>query len=367
MKESLKDALTRAAAALRRAGRDLPAIERRARGRRARRYAVTGLVAVVATAAIALPLFALSRIGSPPAGAANESEQVSESMMLTKTPGVLCTASMPAEVAPGAPLGLTMSLENITDTTVKVSLFQPAFPVRVIAGDGMTWDTADLMAHSWPGVLPTPLASGLSKMVELQPLRIQFPGPLTVTPSCAGEPMPALHADVAKPGPTPADGDAVSRAVSATSGLFDGCSPTPIGSAVGLVSPPDDSAPSLQVRCAAEVRTFPGFVVVTLVMSTPSTAASPTVPDGLLLSPNLASQSVNAQTLAWRFVVTATTVHPVASATHDVTKPAGAMDTVYEVLSTGWRPGGTSRCGSEDFSAGGDGRSVFIVFYEACM
>lgn len=367
MKESLKDALTRAAAALRRAGRDLPAIERRARGRRARRYAVTGLVAVVTTAAIALALFALSRIGSPPAGAANESEQVSESMMLTKTPGVLCTASMPAEVAPGAPLGLTMSLENITDTTVKVSLFQPAFPVRVIAGDGMTWDTADLMAHSWPGVLPTPLASGLSKMVELQPLRVQFPGPLTVTPSCAGEPMPALHADVAKPGPTPADGDAVSRAVSATSGLFDGCSPTPIGSAVGLVSPPDDSAPSLQVRCAAEVRTFPGFVVVTLVMSTPSTAASPTVPDGLLLSPNLASQSVNAQTLAWRFVVTATTVHPVASATHDVTKPAGAMDTVYEVLSTGWRPGGTSRCGSEDFSAGGDGRSVFIVFYEACM
>ncbi len=366
MNESLKDALTRTADELGPADPDLPAIERRGRRRRARRYGVTALVAVAATAAIALPLYGLSGIGSHPVPGGTAGERVSENVLLAKTPGVRCTASMPAVVEPGAQLGLTMTLENVTDATVKATTPPPAFPVEVQAGDGTTWDTADLMNHSWPGELPTPLAPGESKTVQLQPLAVQFPGPLTVTPTCAGERMPALDADVANPGSTPRPEDAVTRAVAATAGLFNGCTPTPAASTVGTVSPPDDPMRSLEVRCAAQVRSEPGFAIVTLVMSTPSSAESPKVPGGLLLSVDLASDTGNAETLAWRFVVTPTGVLPVASATHTRTEAADAMDTAYELSSKGWGDGGQSRCGGDEYSAGGDGSSVLIVIYEAC-
>lgn len=56
MNESLRERLTRTGDEVGLAEPDLPAIERRGRRRRTRRYGVTGLVATLATAAITLPL-----------------------------------------------------------------------------------------------------------------------------------------------------------------------------------------------------------------------------------------------------------------------------------------------------------------------
>ncbi len=331
---------------------------------------VAGVAAVVVfLAAGGIALYALVPLGKPdlPAPMAPRTGKLSESMMLKETPGIRCTAAVPSVVQPGEQLGIALSLQNVTDTTLKASLFGPSFPLRVVAGDGSTWDTADLLNDMSGGfTLPTPLAPGESKTVQLEPLAVQFPGPLTIAPTCAGERMPDLHVDVANPGVTPTSDVAVARAIEATSGLFDGCAPNAAGSTVGTVSPPADASFSLGVRCAAVVRTAPGFAIVTLVMSTPSTAASPPVPNGLLLQPDLATMDGNAETVAWRFVVTPADVLAVASATHVKTVPVDAMDISYEVSSKGWSPGGLSRCGEEGFYGGGDGTGVTVEFVDEC-
>ncbi len=366
MSESPKDALRRVADGLGTTDPDIPAIERRGRRRRMRRYGLTALVGFIVVVAVALPLYGLSGMGdgrSPGPTA----ERASVSMALAKTNGIECTASMPSVVQPGADLGLTMTLTNVSDGPVKVSLAELGYPVRVEAGDQTIWDTTELLSHSWPYIPPRTLDPGESKAPPLEPLAVQFPGSLTVVPTCAGERMPPLHAEVENLGSTPSPEDAVARAVGATSGLFDGCAPGPTRTVVGTVAPPDDPSLSLDVRCAAHMTRAPGFVVVTLVMSTPSSEGPPPVPPGMLVSPDLASDTGNAETLAWRFVVTPTNVWPVASATRTKTVGADAMDTEYEVSSKGWHDGGSSRCGGEGGSMGGNGTWVTISFYNVCI
>lgn len=63
MNESLKDSLSRAADEVGSAEPDLQAIERRGRRRRTRRYGITGVVAVLVTTAVALPLYGLAGLG----------------------------------------------------------------------------------------------------------------------------------------------------------------------------------------------------------------------------------------------------------------------------------------------------------------
>ena len=334
----------------------------------------------VAIAAFALLIFAgattflllaggggLGTVAAPTKRPTASAEPASVSMMLKETPGIRCTATIPSVVQPGEKLGPTYTLENVSDGTVKVSLVAYGFPVRVEAGNGATWDTADLMNHSWPPVLPTPLAAGASTTMESETLAVQFPGPLTVAPTCAGERMPQLHVTVADPGATPTPDEAVTRAIGAASGLFDRCPPPANGSTVGTITPPDDPSLTLEdVRCSTEVATFPGFAVVTFVITTPSSGSEPSVPLGILLPLDLPTKDGNAETVAWRFVVTATDVSPVAGATHSRTVDADAMATAYEVSTTGWSTGGSSRCGGEGFSSGGDGSSAYVEFFNAC-
>jgi hypothetical protein len=328
----------------------------------------------IATAAFALVVFAgsvtflLAGRGQPPidVGLAPR-EPVSVSSMLEKTPGVRCTATMPSVVDPGAPLGLAYTLENVTDRPVDVSTFPPSFPVQVRAGDGSTWDTGDLMSHSWPMTLPIALPPGERKKVEPQSLTVQFPGPLTVRPTCVGERMPDLRAAVANLGPAPSAQDAVVQAAAAASGLFDACLPSPNGAVVGTIAPPGGAAVSLpDVRCSAQVTNDPGFVVVTFVATTPSTAPPPSIPPGLLSTVDAPSAQGNAETVVWRFVVTGSGAYPVGSASHAKSVPADAMDTSYDITSKGWSSGDRSACGGEDVAWGGDGSSVTVVFFDAC-
>jgi len=301
---------------------------------------------------------------SPPAG----QDTVSESVMIAKYTGVRCTASVPSVVQPGQPLGLAITLENVSDTPRQdVPFSGTSFPYRVTDGAGVTWNTEDFMGHSWPGTIEQkPFAPGDSKQADLEPLAVQFPGPLTAKPTCLGQQMPPLHVDVADPGATPTPQQAVARAVAASSGLFDGCAPGTTGSVVGTVSPPGDLTHSMDVRCEALVSNEQGFTVVTLVMGTPSSDPLPTVPAGLLSRIDVGHGAANWEALAWRFVVTPTGAFPVASAMEAISAGTDVMYPEYEISQNGWHGGGGTRCGGDESSSGGDGTTAMIAFLDVC-
>jgi len=84
------------------------------------------------------------------------------------------------------------------------------------------------------------------------------------------------------------------------------------------------------------------------------------------MPPDLATDNGAAETLVWRFVVTGSDAFPVGSATQYRSKAADAIDTQFDISPKGWRSGGASHCGGDGIVAGGDGRTVTIVFYNAC-
>jgi len=328
-------------------------------------------------AAFALVVFAVSTSllvlgGGDPPPPEEPPHPVSISMQLQRTPGVQCTASMPSLLEPGRSLGLTFTLTNVSEEAVEVSSFPPSFPVRIEAGDGTIWDTAELMAHSWPAPRPISLEAGEDLRVDPEPIAVQFPGPLTVHPTCAGERMDALTVPISRVGASLPSDEALARAVDATSGLLDGCRPTSSGSVVGsIVAPGAGSDPklTLDARCSATIHTQEGFTVVTFVISVPAAAPTPIAPEGLLNGFELPiADDPAAETIAWRFVVTDRDVFPVASATHARTPTArGTMDVEYQVTLDGWTRGGESLCGGELSSSGGNGRSATVVFLDPCV
>jgi len=293
---------------------------------------------------------------------------VSVSRTLTRTPGVTCTASMPSVVKPGAPLGLKFTLENRSSKTVNLPSFPPSYPFTITAGDGTKWDAASLMSHSWPAPGSEPLAAGATKTIDPQPVRVQFPGPLTVRPTCDGERMRPLTIGVDGDGGSVPEDGAVSRAAAATSGLLDDCSPLLGSSVVGTITPPKavSGSPTMEARCAATVAGYQGFSVVTFAISMPADAPTPPTHEGFLTIVGLPTTQGNAETIVWRFVVTDSTVVPVASATHTRTM-GGGSEFGYDVSSKGWSHGDRSTCGGEGYGFGGDGSSVYVVFPEACV
>jgi hypothetical protein len=295
---------------------------------------------------------------------------VSVSRMLDRPDGVRCVASMPSVVEPGAQLGLTFELENTSSRPVTVSSFPPSYPVTVVDGRGTTWDTMDLMEHSWPAEIGKPkLLPGGSKTVRPGvPLAVQFPGPITVRPTCAGERMPTLHVHVDATGPSPPPAEAVARAAEATHGLLDECRPPADGSVLGTIRPPGDAGdvPPMEARCSAAVDREPGFTVVTFVITTPTTAPAVSAPAGFVARLSPPSGRGDAETIVWRFVVT-DVARPVASGMAARTTPNGdSMTTEFDIGSKGWSDGDASGCGGDEASIGGDGSSVTVVFLSPC-
>ncbi|HEV8088318.1 MAG TPA: hypothetical protein VGQ50_06570 [Actinomycetota bacterium] len=289
----------------------------------------------------------------------------SESVALRGSHGLRCTVTLPPVVQPGRDLALTFSIENVSGAPVD----QPSgySSVQIQDGDGMTWDTADLsaaMGVSGGGYSPPQqMAPGASE-TSTADVAVQFAGPLSVTPVCAGQTMPALSTDVADPGTTPLPGAAVARAVAATSGLFARCAPTPSEATIGTVMSPDH-AHSMDVRCSAAVKTAPGFAVVTLMMNTPADGPVPDVSNGFVVPAQITAKG-NAEAIVWRFVVTANNVYPVGASTHTSTRGYDAMEPEYNVGAGGWHGGGASRCGGDGTIAGGNGKQVGIAFIDVC-
>jgi hypothetical protein len=289
----------------------------------------------------------------------------SETVALRGSHGLRCTVTLPPVVQPGRDLPLTFSIENVTGAPVD----EPSgySSVQIQDGDGMTWDTADLSAAyggSGGGYSPPQQIAPGAAETSTADVAVQFPGPLSVIPVCAGQTMPPLSTDVADPGTTPAPGAAVARAVAATSGLFAGCAPTPSEATVGTVVSPDH-ANSMDVRCSATVRAAPGFAIVTLLMNTPANAPAPNVSDGFVVPAEITAKG-DTEAIVWRFVVTPNNVYPVGASTHTSTRGYDAMEPVYSVGARGWHGGGASRCGGDGTIGGNRGGQVGIAFIDVC-
>jgi hypothetical protein len=297
------------------------------------------------------------------------SETLTESVELDDTSGVWCTASISSTLEPAAAAGVRFTLENRSSSPQDVSTFPPAFPVKITDGEGTVWDTGDLMAHSWPMMPPVSLAPGGTTKVDPEGFRVQFPGPLRVVPTCAGQAMDPFTVSVAGGGPALDEEDAVRRAAEAGQGLLSGCTqPAVDGGSTYTVASPEEAGGALEVRCAVGVGMYDGFSVVTFTLVAPSDAAIPSIPEGPLVGVPIAGGAEgSAETIVWRFVVTTSDAGPVASATASHTVPAGdRMAVSYDVSARGWTAGDRSRCGGESYSTGGDGRTVNVVFLDTC-
>jgi hypothetical protein len=179
--------------------------------------------------------------------------------------------------------------------------------------------------------------------------------------------MTPLSATVDDSGTAPTPVEAVDQAASAASSLFDQCAPSPNASVVGTIVPPAGSelAPA-EARCEAFVKTLPSFTVVTFVITMPSDVPFDAPPDGLLTTPDVELKE-DSEVIVWRFVVIDDEAIPVASATAYSSRSADAFTSDFEVSTSGWSDsGGSSSCGGMGFASGGNGKSAYVVFLEAC-
>ena len=311
--------------------------------------------------------------GSEPTPKATE-VTLSTSAMLKDLPEVRCTASAPAAVQPGALFNVSYTLENTSNESVKVSGFPPSYPLVVQAADGSSWNTADLMNHSWPYMPGESLSAGGSRVVEakdLTRLYVQFPGPLSVTPTCEGQQLDPLRVEVsAAGGAAPSPDSAMSRAANATSGLFGQCMPQADRPTIGTIGPPPSSDLSAFVAwCSADVQTWDGFSVVTFVIVAPAgEGPSTVVPSGLAAFTHLPTPpgGSNGEVVVWRFVVPSEgKAMPVGSGVTVASTPSQGYERWFDVSSADWRDGGTSLCGGTG-GGGGSGASATVVFFDDC-
>jgi hypothetical protein len=168
--------------------------------------------------------------------------------------------------------------------------------------------------------------------------------------------LPPLPLHVFAPGPAPSPEVAITRAVTASAGLFASCRPGPGGAAAtGKIVPPKVATPPkiipapMGARCLASVERHPGFDVVTLVFVSPPEAPLPSLGalDHPITLPNLPTVEV----VRWIFVVTPWST---ASAFGPHGNGKSAMPTVdYQFEKMHWISGGASCLGGTEYFGGG--------------
>jgi hypothetical protein len=332
---------------------------RPSRGRRVVIAAFALLVFVVAVGSVAVRRNGREEL-SPPI-----SRGPSTGLVMDGT--LRCMVSVEDHVVPGAPLPITFSLTNVSSETQQVMEGTPSFTYTIESADGLTFDTApdpgSLSGVKYNG--PFPLAPGASwSPHDFLRLRVQSPGPLTITPRCMETTLAPIRVDVRAEGAAPSAEAAVASAVGSASGLFDGCLPAPNEApVVGAIRPPKGSlvAP-MPARCSARVQTYDGFDIVTFLIVAPPSAGDVQIPDGIPTEQNV--QLPTGPTLdliVWRFVVTADRTVSVYSFHRSKTQSSDATAPEWEVTAAGWNGPGGGICGSEGVGRGIDAPLVDFV------
>jgi hypothetical protein len=176
---------------------------------------------------------------------------------------------------------------------------------------------------------------------------VMWTGPLTLTPTCRGNDLPALRVKVAVPGPTPSVDEAVRNAVRAIHGLFDTCRPAPEGGLmIGTIHTPDglDSAPPMRAVCSASVDRQSGFAIVRLRFITPPNAKGVRV-TGSYDRITIPRRTRPVEVSVFDFVVDATGGRLIGGAEEDHTFRPFIQDPIWELNASGWTSAGTGTCG----------------------
>jgi hypothetical protein len=270
---------------------------------------------------------------------------------------VRCTATVPAAVQAGDPLGLTFAVRNISDRPVKVSLAFASVWLVVRAADGTTYDTRVPLRSEigGPFIGPTTIPPGTTKTVSGigKYLRVRWQGPLRVTPGCEKTALPMLRVGVESPGPPPDDRTAVADVVAASGHLLDHCRPEQAGVAVqGQIESPDRKAPAMSATCSVSLQPEGQFVVAqALIVSPPELGEVHVDQPYEELSVHHAPSY---EAVAWEFVVTRDGATSVAATEGDATKAADHMAPDWSWTSSGAQGHpGSSRCGGWGSSGGG--------------
>jgi hypothetical protein len=278
-----------------------------------------------------------------------------------------CTASVDDHVIPGVPLPIRFTLTNVSSETQQVMEGTPSFTYTVESADGSTFDTSPDPGSRF-GIKyndPFPLAPGASwSPHDFLRLRVQSPGPLTITPRCMETPLAPIRVDLRAEGAAPSAESAVASAVGSASGLFDGCLPAPNAApVVGEIRPPKGSGVlPMPARCSARVQAYDGFDVVSFLIVAPPTAGDVQIPDGIPTEQNVQLPTEpTVDLIVWRFVVTADRTVSVYSFNRSKTQPSDATAPLWEVTGAGWNGPGGGICGSEGVGRGMDGPLVDFV------
>lgn len=303
--------------------------------------------------AVTAALSACAGSHHPVAGTPVSAKTISSSRLILGG-RVRCTTTVTTPIEVGQALGAQFTFRNVSKRSVKVGL--APWDVRLVlrAPDGTKYDTQALVSGSIPYIPPTKLAAGAVRTVSGMGalVRVHWPGPLRIAPSCGQTKLPALRVAVAAPGPPPDGRTAVADVVAASGHLLDRCRPTLPGVPVrGEIDAPDGSAPPLDTTCTVTIRREEGFwVAQTLVVSPPGLQER--VQDPYERLPTLEPYR-NSEAIAWEFVVTKNGAASVDSAETDASKAANRMANFWEWNGSSWAKGGDGRCGGWGNSGGG--------------
>jgi hypothetical protein len=281
------------------------------------------------------------------------------------------TATIPTPVEVGRPLKVTFRIRNVSKQPRKIQLdYATSLWFVVHSPDGTTYDTR--RAYELSGSLggprrpPTKLRPGATATRRGAYLRVQWSGPLNVTPGIGQEELPPLRVAVTTPGHAPTDHAGVAEVVAATGHLLDHCRPTSPGVAVsGKIVAPKRSAPPMPARCAITLRRERGFLVAQVLIAVPPRYR------GVHLQPpyeqlTWPKRGRNTEMIGWQFVVTGKGAISVGSTSMESTKAGKLMAPEWQWTTSGWKgqPGG-ARCGG---TGGGGGGYVgpLIEFVSVC-
>lgn len=275
------------------------------------------------------------------------------------------TATTPAEV--GQALGVTFTFHNVSNHAVKVGLAPWDVQLVVRARDGTRFDTNALVSPTIPYIPPTRLHAGSTRTVAgLGALvRVQWEGPLWITPSCGGTRLPTLRVGVTAPG-APRLRAALADVVAASGDLLSRCRPQEAGVAVqGQIAAPGWNAPPLNVSCSVSIRREAGFLVAQALIVDPPGLQQVQVSEPYERL-SLPERPSSLEAIAWQFVVTRNGATPVAAATADRSEGADRMAPMWTWSSSGWERAGDSHCGGALTTGGLPGSYPTVEFISVC-
>jgi hypothetical protein len=276
---------------------------------------------------------------------------------------LVCTATAPGVVHPGGPLGIAFTVENVGDRTNEISA-DGATSYVVTDPDGVVYDTTKRVYDFGPIVPPTQIDPGETWASGADQLLVRWGGPLTVTPTCLGTPLPALTLDVAVPGPTPTVADAIEGAAATNGDLLGSCMPVDDGvPTLGTIRPPTPAdVPNMAASCSATVTMQNGFAVVRMLIVTPPEEQGVDVANPYYLIA-LPDDGRSIEVIVWDVVVTRDRATVVGGRAGARTEPSDGTSVSWVLTGTRWEgPTKAGSCGTQTTVSG----PGFIEFINTC-